>query len=352
MTTRFASRLARRVAIIAAIVTPCAGFAACGLDENGIVPPDGAPLDVFNPPGDGGPDTGADIAIDNYIPPACSSLDASCLGAAIPDGWVPVGLVENLTTPCGDAEDFEQTDWVANVKLHNGACSCGVCTTTGSWACGGQITVGSGNNGCNSLTDTFSAGPHCTTSVSSTGSNQISGTLPTVGGTVNCSSSLNGSQSADTTNARTCKPLQCTTNFCGLANQGFKLCVLYNGAASCPAGFTPGLASGSDQIDLQQNTKVTCNLCQCSVNNLAGTNCTAALRTFSSGNCDGDGSTNGPTFMNSYPAQGTTCIPVNNSAMRSIFYQPDSPPDASCNTTTPSGNGTATFKAPLTVCCK
>jgi len=358
MTSRSAARLIRTVAIVAAIAGPCAGFAACGLDENGVLVDATPGVDVL-PPIDTGIDSPPDVVVDNYVPPACASLDASCLGSAIPDGWVPVGLLQNnpLATPCpGDSEDFDQRDWATNARPHFGACTCGICTTSGAWTCAGNVSVATGGNGCSGTLDTFPAGPHCTTSVTSTGNNQIAGSLPTIGGSATCDASVTGNGQVDTTPIRTCTPLQCTTDYCGLANQGFKLCILYNGdtGGQCPSGFVLGVATSTTtpgQLDLPQNAQVTCNACSCSVGN-PGTTCTATLRTFSSTDCDGDGGTGGGGFMDAYAAQGiNTCLPVNNSGVQSVFYLPGSPPKPTCANTS-SGGGTASFKAPVTVCCK
>jgi hypothetical protein len=352
-------RLLRTVAIVAAVAAPCAGFAACGLDEGGILPVDGATLDVVGGDVINLPDTGPDVVVDNYVPPACADLDASCLGAAIPDGWVPLGLTTNnaLATPCpGDAEDFDQVDWATNPRLHAGACACGTCTTSGAWACVGQVTVATGNNDCSTVKDTFDASPHCTTNVASGGQSQVAGSLPTVGGAVTCDASVIGNGQVDTTAVRTCRPLQCTTDYCGLKPQGFQLCILYNGdtGGQCPPGFSLGIANNNTtpgRIDSPQNTASSCNACACTVSS-PGSTCTATLRTFSSGDCDGDGGTGGSGYMSSYPAAGlASCSQVNSSALSSVFYQPGRPPDAGCATTTLGGSGTAGLKAPATVCC-
>ena len=348
------TRLVRAAALVAATVAPCAGFAACGLDENGILGDassvdvaigDVAVLDVAA-------DAPPDVVVDNYVPPTCANLDASCLGVPIPSGWIPIGLVANAATPCpGTTTDFQQGDWVTNPKLHSGACQCGACTTSGAYTCTGQVSVGTGNNGCSTSNEVFDAGPHCTTSVTSGGNSQIAGSLPTVGGSVTCSAGVISTQ-VDTTPVRTCKPLQCTTDYCGLAGKGFSLCILYNGAASCPSGFAPGLPTNNStpgKLDVQQNATASCSPCTCTVDN-PGTSCSAELRAFSSNNCDGDGGTNGPGFMDAYAAQGsTTCLPVNSPSLASVFYLPTPPAPGCANTST--GSGTASLKAPVTVCC-
>jgi hypothetical protein len=345
-------RLVRTVAIVAAIAAPCAGFAACGLDESGLAG-DASVFDVMtsdvvavdSPP---------DVIFDNYVPPTCANLDASCLGPSIPAGWIPIGLANDAASPCpGDSEDFDQRDWVTNPKLHPGACACGQCTTTGAWTCEGQVSVGTGNNGCNGSTDTFDAAPHCTTTVTSGGNSQVAGSLPSVGGNVACDASVSGNGQVDTTRVRTCKPLQCTTDYCGLVTQGFSLCILYNGDAGCPSGFNPApTTNNTGQIDVPQNAASTCNACACTVKS-PGTTCTAELRTFATNDCDGDGGTGGAGFMDAYAAQGiNNCLPINSSNLTSVFYVPGSPPDAGCTTTTPAGGGSAALKAPVTVCCK
>ena len=348
------TRLVRTAALAAAILAPCAGFAACGSDQGGGG--DASSVDVTNGDAVGSDvavDSPPDVVFDNYVPPACATLDASCLGAAIPSGWVPVGLVANAAPGCpGSSTDFDQRDWVTNPTLHAGACQCGACTMSGPWTCTGQVTVSTGNNGCSTSNDVFTAGPHCTTSITTGGNSQIAGSLPSVGGNVTCNASVAGNGQVDTTPVRTCQPLQCTTDYCSLAKQGFSLCILYNGPAGCPSGFYPGLVANNTtpgKLDVSQNAAANCSTCTCAVED-AGTTCSAVLRTFRSSNCDGDGGTGGTGFMASYAAQGSnSCIPVNSPSLASVFYLPTAP-DAGC-TNTSTGSGTASLKAPVTVCC-
>ena len=144
-------------------------FAACSVDDAGME--DGSADGGFDVTGDVvGSDAGAmDAPADTYVGPTCQTIDASCLGADIPDGWVLFNVAQDAGGCPGDDEDYEQHDLVTNPQLRSDSCTCAACTTTGAWGCTGNVTVIGGTGGSCGNDASFASGPTCVPLSESTG---------------------------------------------------------------------------------------------------------------------------------------------------------------------------------------
>jgi hypothetical protein len=318
-------------------------FAACGIDESGLLSDASSPTDATTMT-DALSDARADVVMyDNYVPPPCTtpdaSLDASCLGPALPAGWEPFAMeldASAITCPGGDGGDFMEVDYTTNPQVIGNSCVCmGCSTSTSSWDCSGTLSAG-GIVPCTSQTQPVGDTPYCW----STTHASFSGTVSRTGSAV-CGANNYYSTTAVATNVAGCAPTRCQSDFCGLAGQGFKLCARNSSVTDggCPASLPVSYVVG-------QNPHATCNACPtCSIAN-ADAACSATLTPYSGNggpceagagttvNADGTCNTTGMTFFNS------------------VLYDPGAVPVPDCEPSGPTNvGGTGTLDAPLTVCC-
>jgi hypothetical protein len=324
------------------VALAAARFVACSLDESGLMGDggsmDGGFMDVLIH--DAKPDV---PPADNYVPPPCVQLDASCLTAFDRDAWAPVAVQIAPTAPC--PEDFLTFERVTGPTPDPGACSCDPsCMVSGNWTCGGTIHVAASVGDASCAADTtFACAAKCQNLSKLFAGTQVNvgATAPTLGGAPTCNSNATGTGTASTTPVRVCEPA-CTSDYCGMKSKGWSLCILHNGPATCPTGFglLPSITPG--QVDVTANVSTTCDPCACTTDTPAP--CAATFTTFPAQNCPLDAS------FGSYNADGT-CNDNGLVSVRSIFYTPAMAPGATCTTTNPTGSGTASLAAPATVCC-
>jgi hypothetical protein len=319
-----------------------AELAACGIDESGLGSVDGASSDVtLSDVGttDGG---GMDVVIfDNYVPPPCSdpdaSLDASCLGTTLPEGWIPFAMqvdAGSVTCP-GDGGDFTEVMYQTDPVIMGNNCVCMGCSTTSGWSCGGTLFAGGPT--CNGDTQTVSGtAPYCWAV------NHVQyGASISRSGSATCTANNYYGTNVTATSVAGCAPIRCQSDFCGLATQGFKMCARND--AVTDGGCPPGLPNA---YIVGQSPQANCNACPtCSVAN-ADAGCSALLTSYPAGdnNCDGGS-------VSSQEADGG-CSDVNGTTFfNSLLYQP-TVPLADCEPSGPTNvGGNPTVQAPLTVCC-
>ncbi len=340
-----------------ALGAPFALFAACGLDESGTATPDASQSDVVTA------DVSPDVPSDTYVGPTCATIDASCLDAEVPDGWVLFDLSEDAGTTCpGDSEDFEAHPLITNPQLRSDSCTCATCTTTGAWVCNGTVGIVGGTSlgGCTDEDASFPSGPTCVALNESSGLGctvsraALTITQPSPTGTATCDASFTGTELANADNALGCRPAQCTTDYCGQRSKGFQTCIVHNGDPSgvCPAGFHPAFGA-SALATAPGNVTVSCGACGCSVTN-AAVPCTGTIRVFEdmSGThapCDGDGGTNGTDWVETLDAEAQ-CQSTGICSYTSLYYVPNGEPQPTCAGpgSTP---GDASLTNALTICC-
>jgi hypothetical protein len=300
--------------------------AACGLDESGLLAGD-ASIDqqaIVDARADG------DVVVkDNDVPPVCSTLDASCLGA-LPAGWEPFAMeLDASAVACpGDAGDFATATYETSPVVSGNSCVCTPCTVGTAWDCSATVGV---NGACNATTKAFGDTQACWTVSGTTGGGTIART-----GTATCAPSTYFATTATATPVAGCAPTQCDVDFCGLGAKGFKLCARN---ASVTDGTCPPSLPVSHVVGA--NPHAACNACPtCTITNPTAT-CTATLSGYTSNNC-----TTG--LVGSVSADGTCAT---NTSFNSVLYQP-TVPIPMCSPTGPTNvGGTGALDAPLTICC-
>jgi hypothetical protein len=312
-------------------ITLGAWFAACGIDENGTMPSvDGSvadqDLDVVY----------ADLGVKEVNPEAnppvltCleagTPLDASCLGNTVPTGWQPIAIQAGVTVGCGDA-GFTATPLVTDPQVPTGACNCTGCTATGTWSCSATLAAGST---CTAETNTPNGSSCWAVSHNSYGMTLTRNGNPTCDGGQQI-----GNQDASSTAISTCTPTSCESDFCGLGNQGFKLCIWNPNVTDggCPSQFPAGRVVGT-------KADVACAVCQqCGLAN-ANAQCTASLTAYQNSDCSGnvEGTTTSQTCQNSAGFQG-------------LYYDAGPVPSPNCGAPTGPQTGKATLEQPSTICC-
>jgi hypothetical protein len=335
-------------------------FAACSVDDAGME--DGSADGAFDVTGDVvGSDAGAmDAPADTYVGPTCQTIDASCLGADIPDGWVLFNVAQDAGGCPGDDEDYEQHDLVTNPQLRSDSCTCAGCTTTGAWGCSGNVTVIGGTGGSCGNDASFASGPTCVPLSESTGlgclfaaSTTVSVLEPAPSGSPSCDAGFTGSLTAQTDSVVGCKPKQCTTDFCGAAAHGFQTCILHNGDPSgvCPTGFRPAFGPTNGTASAVGNVAVSCSGCSCQVSS-APAACTGSVRVFNgSSTCDGDGGTNGADYVETVDASAA-CQSLGQCAYTSLYYAPNEVPPTTCSPSVAGPvPGDAGLTNAVTICC-
>jgi hypothetical protein len=334
-----------------AVAAACAlGSMGCGLDVGGSATADGglaidagadATVDASSD-AHGGADaadaqTIADASIDQHVPPTCSSIDTTCLGATVPSDWSLVGIA--MGTKGCPSSDFDALAFVTNPRLRGDSCACEACTTRGSYTCD-TYTLKLGSM-CAGFTVAGSTSPQCIAQ-SLSGMNAKAAAVPDPpGGNVSCTSNGSGTGAVDTDALSACVPNKCQSDYCGLRMQGFATCIVHDGAATCPAGFPRSIDAGNAGA-------ASCNTCACTI---VQAECRGTFRVFdNSSNCDGNGAPMGPDFRGEFPADGQCHDPMSN--YDSIYYVAAPPPQPSCSPSMRVPNtGTAALVAPKTICC-
>ena len=309
-------------------------FAACGLDESGLVGAEGGvDVTVMDVPVDVPVDVPMDVPLD--VPQACSTLDASaCVDADLPDGWTYVAFATGDTAcPAGD---YTKSTYLEKPTPEAGACSC-TCTPSGTYSCAGTIAFGYGGGSCTNTKTSFDGGDDAACVV--TGGNDphlAVGPLPTPsGGTAACAPSATGTKAWSATDTTACTP-GCTVDYCGLPGP-FKRCVLSTTSTTCPAPFVAAAKVGPASA-----VAVTCAQCTC-----AGTPsgpCTATITPYGSNDCTG-------TPYNDV-APDASCVNFGGgNNVPSFAYAPGPQPPPACSLAGSSGTGSADFTQAATICC-
>ena len=161
---------------------------ACGLDESGLLGPDGG-ADVTTIDGGGDVDLDVvvtpDVTVDNYIPPPCTTLDASCIPPYDPDaGWTPIAVVTS-TASCPSG--FNPIPRIFNPVAQAESCLCG-CSATGTVDCNSPIALQAfnGNGACtgDAGTDAMVPADAGCLPMSGQSGDSVRGTAPKVGETL------------------------------------------------------------------------------------------------------------------------------------------------------------------------
>jgi hypothetical protein len=326
----------RNAAWAVVLVLPVAGaFAACGIDENGLLNGDASLGDVTQPdvasdvapPQDAGPDvTGFDVVQLSCLE-AGTPIDASCLGTAVPTGWSPVAYRENAAAGCNGAANFQALDGITNPTVPNGQCYCSACGVAGSWTC--TATLGSTN------TCTFQQQSFTASGCYNQGGVHFGGTLAR-SGDAGCTPGTQTDASITSTPASVCVPQTCEADFCALVQQGFQGCIQNTGQpdAGCPAGF-----NNMHQAAPAAAASCTCPSCNLTNNNAA---CSGTVTALTGASCTGN------------VVDQTRALDVcqnTTTGYMSVYYDAGPTPEPACQANG-QATGTAALVAPLTICCK
>lgn len=313
--------------VLAAIIG--AGAVACSLDESGLFVTDASALDgsmadAPNDANDGG-------VVDNYVPPVCSALDASCLGP-LPVGWEPFAMqVDASAVTCpGDGGQFTEVAYRANPTVTGNSCVCTACGAGSGWDCSGTITGGMGN--CSAASQAVGGSAYCWVSSGKYAGGSVART-----GTGTCAPSTYYSTTAASTAVAGCAPTTCDVDFCGMANQGFTLCARNQQAdAGCPSTLPNAYVVGT-------NPHAQCNACPtCAITNATAT-CSATITGYTGTDCQ--------TGLIGSSALNGTCFGPSNTAYGSLQYAP-TVPVPTCSPAGPTNvGGTGVVDGQLTVCC-
>jgi hypothetical protein len=311
---------------LAAIAVAVAAV-ACSLDESGLLAPDGSALDgAADAPHDGG-------VVDNYVPPVCSTLDASCLGA-LPSGWEPFAMqvgTSSVTCP-GDGGQFTETAYQANPTVTGNSCVCTPCGLATGWDCSGTLTGGMAN--CNGASQAVGSAAYCWVQ----NGDHAGGTV-TRTGTATCSPSTYYATDASATAVAGCAPAPtaCDVDFCGMTNLGFKLCARNSAQTDggCPSSLPNSYLVGT-------NPHAICNACPtCTVSN-PNDQCSATITGYMQNDCKTG--LIGTGFLNN------GCLGPS-PKFASLQYTPTVPVPTCAPTGPTNVGGTGAVDGPLTVCC-
>jgi hypothetical protein len=231
----------------------------------------------------------------------------------------------DASTTC-PSPDFTTEQYVTDPQIAPGACTCSGCTATGAWSCSYTMKAGQTctqdtftadasacwqiNHGSISLTSTRSGTPMCS------GGQQISGL------------------DASATPVTACVPA-CKSDYCGLAAQGYQLCILNSNVSDggCPTDFPNARVVGV-------STVAACDQCQtCGLQN-ADAGCRADFTAYNGGSCSG-------TVAGSGTANGS-CNGINFGA---VYLDAGPTPEPNCGSVTGVTGGSAALVGPLTICC-
>ncbi len=264
----------------------------------------------------------ADAASDAVVPPACATLDASCV-PTIPEGWKPVVVVA-AGKSCDT--DFSTALYVSTPQLVANACACSACSTTGTHSCDAGVTFTTNTASCIS---SGSISPNQCTAAGVNGYLQYDNYGAV--GNVTCTPGAPSNANATATPITACYPTSCSSDYCGAS--GLK-CIEQVGVAGCPSGFTQQTIAG-DSASAQ------CAACGCTVKSAV---CSGSLACW-----------NGDPFCGGAPgatiATGNVCTNVGGTCGVTTYikFTPALPPAPSCVQTQDAS--VAVLAGERTICC-
>lgn len=276
-------------------------FAGCGLPEQGLLDADGG--------------------VDANLPETCATLDAACLGA-LGSEWTPISL-----TDAGCFSGFTSQTFETNPKLQAGACACGACQVTGSFACNAPSAI-SGGDTCTDKPIAQATSGLCTQAHAQ---HLEAYAAPASAGTIGCSVANDAGAGATGDIVTTCIPTSCGANFCG----GASVCAIAEGDVACPSGFS---------LFSRVGTGVAANCAPCACDASAPGTCNGIVTGFETSDCTDGG------LVHAY-ATGTCNVFDPSTDYNSVLVQLV-PPDASCSVTSASIGGDAGLVGTKTICCK
>jgi len=307
---------ARRMVLLASVIV------ACGIDENGLEVNDASVSDSSSV--DASNDAVKDVVTE--LPQSCTTLDVSaCVDSGVPDGWAPI--VANIASPtCPTTADYTVNAYGDNPQA-DGGCGCG-CATKGSYSCAGTVTYW--QQSCTNA-ETFDASDDggCYATNGSHDFKMGSATVSDLG--AGCTASNTSTPGSTTGDVTVCVPA-CTADYCGQTGV-YHRCIWSATQTACPTPFT----GPKDTIGSPTDVNVACT-CGCTINKGS---CDATIKLYGGGD-----TTCGTTSVGSV-AVGT-CFNSGGGTVDSFYYQP-SVPTVACDASAPAP--TATFNAPITVCC-
>lgn len=267
---------------------------------------------------------------DGAIPTPCATLDASCLGAPVPAGWIAIAIQRGAPAACpGAPGDFFSKVYATSPTLDQGSCACTGCAPSGSWTCTATLvsTLGCVGTGAN-----FAPG-ECDQSTN----NSVMGSVAR-SGTVTCPAAKQiGTLDASSTPLGACVPESCNADFCALAAQGFELCVMSADVTdgACPADFPHATLAGDHAV-------ASCGACQtCALAN-ATASCGSTVVPYGDSRCQAG---ERPPLILDGGCQAA------GSGVSSVLYPADAAPTPNCGPKIGTTTGTATLASPATICC-
>jgi len=315
-----------RLVVVAVLGAGAVLGVACGLDQGGLLVEldggkdstvtDGAIVDVkIDAP-----------FIDVYVPPACTTLDASCLPAYPLDAWTPVAvLVDGGACPLDPDASWSTIPLKTNPSLAPGSCSCACSVTASNCAPEGGATIGFNSNCNNSASGTLTL-PANTCVTNSTPNGGLTATYGPTQAPTACDASSTGDAQVITQPVTACASPSCAIDYCGMASQGFRLCIMQSGIHACPANYVLRAAG--------LNAGATCFGCGCGS---APVRCTPTLESFVDTTCT--------TLSETYSTDGGCNANTSSESMKLTVVRGSPTCDASA------GTGTAQLTQPQTVCC-
>lgn len=294
--------------------------AACGLSVEGLssrTDDGGAAMDATRPGdgGDGGTGSGGDADTGS---PACTTIDAACLGT-LPPGWQPVAISD-----AGCGAGYTTQNLLANPRLDDGGCACGVCQIVGAFDCGAPVAV-AGGDGCGDPTLITVTSGVCGVAAAQ----HVQATPPAATGTVGCFVPTDAGTGVTADTVTLCIP-GCNVDYC----QSGQRCIAAQGTLPCPAGFTLQATAGT-------GADPGCAPCACDAGPPG--NCGGAVTVYDNATCADSGA------AVSYPV-GTCNQWSTTNDFQSVLVQL-TPPAPSC-TWSPDDVGDASLTGVETICCQ
>jgi hypothetical protein len=259
---------------------------------------------------------------DVALPMACTTLDASCLGA-LPDIWKPIAIA---SPACGAG--FAPVSLIVNPRNAAGSCACGACQAQGAFTCSGTTAI-SGGNSCGDSPIAQAQPGKCTQA----NAQHIMGSPPAAGGSVTCSAPNDAGTGVMVDGLSVCVP-GCSADFCGSASR----CVIAEGEQACPSGFKLQARAGI-------GADPGCPACECEAG-VPGS-CTGNVVAFASNNCTDSG------IVKTYAVGTCNVFPSGNYS--SVLAAPV-PPTPQCFPVAPPSAaalaGDASLLGAKTICCQ
>jgi hypothetical protein len=260
----------RRVIVLGVVGGVSAVAAACGLEQAGLMPgDDGGVVDS------GRPDVVFDVQVpDIYVPPACTTLDASCLLPYPADaGWNPVAATSGACPNDLDA-GWTKATFQNDASIVQGSCApCGCTVNAPACALDAGFTNYSANGCSSGAQANVLAADACVNISGSNGSASGSYPAPSV---TTCDASGGGDAQVQTGQVNVCATGSCAIDYCGLKNQGYALCIKHDGVVACPSGYVSQTVGAT--------AAATCGACGCAVTQQK--RCAASVVTYQNSDCD------------------------------------------------------------------